>query len=79
MLEYADNEGLLDGRNPYKKFKGNDDVKFDSRKFTEVFMEREEVRNALYDTTLPVLAKSMVLIENEDDANKSDLERELEE
>lgn len=55
MLQFADDNGLLDGRNPYKFFKSNKDVKFDTRKFHEAFSSKEEVREALCEATNPLL------------------------
>ena len=57
LLQFADDNGLLDGRNPYKYFKNNKDVKFDTRKFREAFRAKEEVRKALTEVTQPFLEK----------------------
>ena len=51
LLRFAEDYGMLDGRNPYKYFRDYKDIKFDTRKFREAFRENEEVRKALFDST----------------------------
>lgn len=55
MYQYALDNELIDGRNPYRYFKINKDVKFDSRKFRKEFYKNEELRSTLTDATLPLL------------------------
>lgn len=55
LYQFADDHNLLDGRNPYKYFKINKDVKFDSRKFRTAFNENETVREVLKEATQPHL------------------------
>ena len=59
LLKFADDRELIEGRNPYRKFIGCPDVKFDTRKFRNEFYEREEVRKALYEVTKPSLYKML--------------------
>lgn len=66
LLKFAEDNNLLEGRNPYKKFVGNPDVKFDSRKFREAFKEREDVRKALYEVTKPYLYEMLSRLKEED-------------
>ena len=67
LLKFAEDNNLLEGRNPYKKFVGNPDVKFDSRKFKSEFKEREEVRKALYEVTKPYLYAMLSKVSDEDE------------
>lgn len=55
VYQYAVDNDLVDGRNPYKYFKMNKDVKFDSRKFRDEFNKDERIRNILMESTLPKL------------------------
>lgn len=66
QLEFALENGLVDGRNPYKYFIDFKDVKFDSRKFRQSFMENEKLRFALYDQTIPVLSKQLSRVDPND-------------
>jgi RecA/RadA recombinase len=47
LLEFADDKGLLDGRNPKKYFKGYPDSKFDARKFKEYYDKDEILRKVM--------------------------------
>ena len=55
LFQCALDNDFVDGRNPYKYFKINKDVKFDSRKFKQLCIENEEIRNTLYDSLNPYL------------------------
>lgn len=55
LFQCAIDNDFVDGRNPYKYFKINKDVKFDSRKFKQLCLENEEIRNTLYDSINPYL------------------------
>lgn len=55
LLVYCEDNGLLEGRNPYKYFAGNPDVKFDSRKLKDEFLSRPEVRDAMMRVCVPSL------------------------
>ena len=56
LLHYAEKEaGVVEGRNPYRYFKGYDDIKFDARKFRDLFYTNEALQNALFDSTIPKL------------------------
>lgn len=59
LYQYANDKGLIDGRNPYKYFKTYKDVKFDSRKFKQAYETNEQVREALHNTVIPLLEKSL--------------------
>ena len=59
LFRFATTNGAVDGRNPYRFFKDFKDIKFDSRKFNEVFNEKPEVRDALFKSTLPILSKQL--------------------
>lgn len=74
LLKFAEDNNLLDGRNPYKKFVGNPDVKFDSRKFREAFKEREDVRKALYEVTKPYLYDMLSHVSDDEKPEISDYE-----
>lgn len=75
LMQYAEDMGMVDGRNPYRYFKGFEDAKFDSRKFRKYFNENEAVRNALMSSTIPKL-ESMLSFVGEDE--RSDKEKYLE-
>lgn len=68
LYQFADDNNMLDGRNPYKYFKNNKEVKFDSRKFRDAFNNNEAVREALKEATQPLLEEllSDVNPENEE-------------
>ena len=55
LLQYAQENNLVDGRNPYRYFKDFKDIKFDSRKFKEEFLNNEQLRMALMESTVPIL------------------------
>jgi archaellum biogenesis ATPase FlaH len=55
LLRYADEQGLLDGRNPYKYFKGYPDKKFSTKKFNELFIEDPEIRDIVKSVVMPSL------------------------
>lgn len=50
LYEFAKDNELVDGRNPYQFFKGFKDIKFNSKKFREEFLENEKLREALMET-----------------------------
>lgn len=70
MIEYCSDYNLLDGRNPYKYFVCSPDVKFDSRKFREEFMERAEVRDAMAKTVFPSLASTLSKVNLEEESER---------
>ena len=57
LYQFADDHGRVDGRNPYKYFKGFKDTKFDSRKFKEEFLKNEDLQKCLIEVTKPDLNK----------------------
>lgn len=59
LFRFATMNGAVDGRNPYRFFKDYKDLKFDSRKFNEIFNEKPEIREALFKSTLPILSKQL--------------------
>jgi RecA/RadA recombinase len=59
LYDFADENGLLDGRNPYKYFKEYKDLKFDSRKFTQECQSNPNLQRLLNDMTLPILQKQL--------------------
>lgn len=65
LYQFAADNDLVDGRNPYKYFKTNKDVKFDSRKFRQLCRENESIRDSLYDSTKPFLDKLLSSIDDE--------------
>jgi len=59
LLQFATDNSLIDGRNPYKYFKSNKDVKFDSRKFREEFETNDELKKILMDSVSPKLEEML--------------------
>jgi KaiC/GvpD/RAD55 family RecA-like ATPase len=56
---FANDAGVVDGRNPYRYFSNFKDVKFDSRKFRREFLDNEALRYAMFESTLPILEKQL--------------------
>lgn len=67
LYQFASDNELIDGRNPYKYFKENKDVKFDSRRFKKAFYENMELQETVKKATIPVLES---LLSNTDDEEK---------
>lgn len=65
LYQFATDNDLVDGRNPYKYFKSNKDVKFDSRKFKSACRENEAIRDALFESTRPYLEDLLSSVEEE--------------
>jgi len=63
LFQFATDNGMVDGRNPYKYFKINKDVKFDSRKFREEFNTNDKVKNTLMEAVTPELEKLLSSVE----------------
>lgn len=59
QLQFAIDNDLVDGRNPYRYLKGFKDIKFDSRAFKKNFLENQQLRLALMDATIPILEKQL--------------------
>ena len=57
MYQFSVDNELIDGRNPYRYFKENKDVKFDSRRFKKSFYENTELQETMKKATLPILEK----------------------
>ncbi len=76
LYQFAEDNDLLDGRNPYKYFKEYKDIKFDSRKFRQAFLENEDVRMAITNATKPVL-EDMLSYVNENDKKSDDYAQTL--
>ena len=66
LYQFAEDNDLLDGRNPYKYFKGYKDIKFDSRKFHKMFVEDENIRNTLMKVTEPCLIELLSKVDDEE-------------
>lgn len=65
LYKFAEDNKLVEGRNPYRYFVTNKDAKFDSRKFKKAFKENEDVRRAMLEATKPLL-ESMLSTNNDD-------------
>jgi hypothetical protein len=72
QYQFALDNELIDGRNPYKYIIGNKDIKFDSRNFRKEFLTNEKLRYALFNNTIPLLEKQLSRVENDSDNNVSD-------
>lgn len=66
LLSYCESKGLVEGRNPYRRFIGFEDVKFDSRKFREEVASRKEVFMAMMEASLPVLSQELSHVQEEE-------------
>lgn len=76
MYDFADTNDLVEGRNPYRYFKGFEDNKFDSRKFRKSFVKDAKLRFALFDSTIPFLRSQLVHVDPDeinDVRNKIDM------
>lgn len=72
LSQYADDLGLVEGRNPYRYFKGYEDAKFDFRKFRKDFNANEDVRTALIGSVTPHLEKMLSYV-NEEEKNDKEM------
>jgi hypothetical protein len=59
QYHFANETGLIEGRNPYRYVTGYKDIKFDSRKFRKEFLDNDQLRFAIFDKTLPVLERKL--------------------
>jgi len=66
LYQFAEDNDLVDGRNPYRYFKHNKDVKFDSRKFRKAFLENDAVRIAITEATKPILEDMLSFVKEDD-------------
>lgn len=57
LYKYAEEAGVVEGRNPKKSFAKYPDIKFDDRKFSEEFNSNPDLQYALYDSTIPILER----------------------
>lgn len=74
LYQFAEDNDLLDGRNPYKYFKGYKDVKFDSRKFRQAFNDNKEIRNTLMKVCEPYLNDLLSRVDDDEkEMSKSDI------
>lgn len=68
QYDFANENDLVEGRNPYRYIIDHKDVKFDSRKFRKEFLDNELLRYALFDKTLPVLERQLSRVDPEETA-----------
>ena len=69
QYEFANEHGLIEGRNPYRYVTGYKDIKFDSRQFRKEFLENEKLRYAIFDKTYPILEKQLSRVDPNETAN----------
>ena len=67
LYNYADECGLIEGRNPKRYIKGYDDIKFDARNFREEINEKPGIREALMNASLKKLSKLLSSGKSSDD------------
>lgn len=67
LYDFANDNGLVEGRNPKRYFKGFPDVKFDARKFREEIEENPEIAKTLLDVTTKKLSKFLKAGHKDDD------------
>ena len=60
LVEYANDNGLITGRNPKKAFIKNPDVKFDSRKFAQELADQPLLKVAAVDTCVDHLEQTIL-------------------
>lgn len=63
QLEYASINELVEGRNPYLRFTGFPDVKFNRKTFREQYVENPELREALMKCTIPLLERNLNVLD----------------
>jgi hypothetical protein len=59
QLDFAEENGLLDGRNPNKYIKGYDKMKFNMKKLDKGFAKNPELMDALFTSTVPILERNL--------------------
>lgn len=70
LIEYCNDYGLLDGRNPYKYFVTRPDLKFDARKINELFYTNKDIQMALMETLKPSLVSTLSTIDQAEEKSK---------
>lgn len=60
LVEYANDNGLITGRNPKRAFIKNPDVKFDSRKFAQELADQPLLKVAAVDTCVDHLEQTIL-------------------
>ena len=55
LFEFADSIGLIEGRNPYLRIKGIEDVKFARKNFVNTLLSDGDFRNEFYNILRPAL------------------------
>lgn len=71
MYEFADDNELLEGKNPYKRFKGHPDSKFDSRKLRKAFLNDDKLRFATFDSTIATLESQLGRVDHDEASSVS--------
>jgi hypothetical protein len=75
QYDFADENGLIEGRNPKRYVRGFEDIKFDARKFRKEFLENDKLRFALFSASVPILEKQLSRVDpNEAASVMSELE-----
>ena len=64
LFQFAVDNNLVDGRNPYKYFKTNKDIKFDSRAFREEYDNNDDLKKVLMDSVTPKLEELLSFVNN---------------
>lgn len=68
LLEYAQLNELVEGRNPYRKFVGFPDAKFSTKTFRQQYLESPELQRALFECTVPVLERNLSVVDPDKEA-----------
>lgn len=67
LLEFAKEQGLIGGsRKNARYFIGHEDVKFNEKDFVNEFINREEVRFAAHDVTIPLLTRQLSKVDGDE-------------
>lgn len=64
LYQFAVSHNLVDGRNPYRYFKNNKDVKFDSRKFRDEYSNNDKLKSVMLEAVYPALERLLSSVED---------------
>lgn len=73
MYYFAEDNKLVEGRNPYRYFKGFPELKFDSRKFRDA-IENDDLKRAMLTACMPILDK---FVGDKYDDNENDPKKDM--
>lgn len=75
QYQFAEDSGLVLGKNPKRSLVGFEHITFDNRKFRKEFLNNPELRNALYEATVPKLEEMLSRVDpNETATSMTEME-----